>query len=605
MEAAVLTRKIVVFFLIVGIVPALIVSVYHGINTISVLQTNIGSTREVALRNTLSRFDHAIDSLVEFTDWVFLDNDINELLTSTPGRLENYQERVVNTADNIAYHISYSQVGDLLSTMFLFGNNGVDFRFGNTSPAYVVDREELLGADWMEDTELAFGRLQWGPPIPPIHEMFEDRYLVPMVRSILDIDSARTLGTLIGFVNERIFDEIYDDYGLTQGELLLFVYPTGLIMSSNSEELIGVSIDDLEDVPGLEEVPGWLREQTAGYGRNEQHMIASVQSERYNWRLVNVIPAAEIMREQRKVTLVMLGVFGLSIFLTGIISAFLTRNINRPIHALIKKVEGIPLDYASPPAPARYKNEIGLLERSVDTMSAKIGQLMNDKIAEERERHEIELRLLQSQINPHFLYNTLSVIKWMAMLQGADAIGSMVTAMSKVFKYAIGKTSQQVSLREELDVLDEYMRIHQLAGKHTIEFHRHVEDPALLDAQVVKFILQPIVENALIHGLKPKQSGGRIDLVVASDDDKLRISIRDNGIGIPEEQLVTLSSQHAEHIVEPSGHVGLTNIRRRIQLLYGSAGDGPRDEPYGLEVDSEFGKYTEVTITLPLKPEDG
>jgi two-component system sensor histidine kinase YesM len=149
------------------------------------------------------------------------------------------------------------------------------------------------------------------------------------------------------------------------------------------------------------------------------------------------------------------------------------------------------------------------------------------------------------------------------------------------------------------------MRIHQLAGKHTIEFHRRVEDPALLDAQVVKFILQPIVENALIHGLKPKQSGGRIDLVVASDDDKLRISIRDNGIGIPEEQLVTLSSQHAEHIVEPSGHVGLTNIRRRIQLLYGSVGDGPRDEPYGLEVDSEFGKYTEVTITLPLKPEDG
>ena len=423
--------------------------------------------------------------------------------------------------------------------------------------------------------------------------MFEDRYLIPMVRSILDIDSARTLGTLIGFINERIFDDIYDDYGLSEGEVLLFVYPSGMIFSCNRESLIGASTDDLETVAGLETVPAWLRSETASYGRSEQHLIASVRSQRYGWRLVNVIPDALIKREQRKVLLVMLGVFGLSIMLTGVISVFLTQNINRPIHALIRKIEAVPVDYTSPSTPTQYKNEIGLLDQSIDTMSAKIGQLMDDKIAEERERHEIELRLLQSQINPHFLYNTLGVIKWMAMLQGADNIGSMVTAMSRVFKYAIGKRSQTVSLREELEVLDEYMQIHQFAGKHGIEFRKNVIDDELLDSRVVKFILQPIVENAIIHGLRPKLRGGRIDLTVERDADRLKIEVRDNGIGIPDDQLTQLSSTRAEQIVEPSGHVGLTNIRRRIQLLYG--------EPYGLEIDSEFGKYTSVTILLPYQ----
>jgi two-component system sensor histidine kinase YesM len=592
MGAGMLTRKIVAFFLIVGIVPALIVSIYYSANTISVLQSNIGASREVALRNTLSRFDSAIGNLIEFTDWVFLDKDINDLLTNIPEELDDYQERVIDAADNIAYHISYSQVSEFLSTLFVFGNNGIDFRFSNTSPAYVVSRSDLLSYEWVNPTGSVFGKPRWASPIPPIHPMFEDRYLVPMVRSILDIESPRTLGTLIAFINERIFDEIYDDYGLMEGESLLFAYPSGVILSSNREELLGTGIQETEELAEIDESFWSADPDTASVERGQEHLVASIHSDRYDWSLIDVIPVWQIQREQRKVLLVTLGVFGLSIFLTVILAAFLTRNINRPIHALIGKIEGMPLDRSATRAAVRSKDEIGLLEQSIDTMSAKIRQLMEDQIAEERERHEIELRLLQSQINPHFLYNTLGVIKWMAMLQGADTIGVMVTAMSKVFKYAIGKTSQRVCLGEELEMLDEYLRIHQLGGKHSIDFQKHVADPRLLKCHVIKFILQPIVENAIIHGLKPKHSGGRIDLTVSDDDGLLRITVHDNGIGFPPEELRKLTSQTADEVVEPSGHVGLNNIARRIQLLHGN--------PYGVEIQSEFGKYTSVTVTLPL-----
>ncbi len=584
-----LNRKIIAFFLIVGIVPAIVISIYYSFSMVAIYESSIVDGRMVALRSMLSRFDTAMDSLREFTDWVFLDKDIKSLLTNAPEDLEDYRERILDSADNITYHVSFSRITDFLSSVFLFGNNGLDLRYSNTSPAYVIRKSDLLQHEWTSPDRSEYGRPRWIEPVEPLHVMYEDEYLVPMVRSILDLDSSRILGTLIVLINERIFNEIYADYGLIRDELLLFVYPSGIIFASNAGNLIGRTVGDT--FPMLDKSESRGSPYTV-YFNDGKHFVASTESHEYGWKLVNLIPMVELRQQREDVFFVALFVLILSILLTVLLSMFLTSNINRPIHALIRKVEAFSVEEIPGPAGHRTKNEIGLLEESIDMMSARIGRLMEDKIAEERQKHEIELRLLQSQINPHFLYNTFSVIKWMAMIQGADAIANMVTAMSKILKYAIGKLSEEVRLGDELDMLDEYVKIHQIAGKYPIEFVKHVQDESLFNCSIMKFILQPIVENAIIHGLKPGMSDGRIELHVIRAYDMLYIEISDDGMGISAEKLSEIRALQSGHTMESTKTVGLANIEKRIRLYYG--------ERYGLDVTSEFGKYTKVTVRLPI-----
>jgi two-component system sensor histidine kinase YesM len=580
-------KKIIVFFLIVGIVPAMLISLYYYFSSVSVLKTNIIQNRLVALHNILSRYDQDIDNLIEFTDWIFLDKDINYLLTNSLPSLPDYREKVVDVADNIANQVSFSQILPFISSIFVFGDNGLDLRYSNTGSGYVLQKSELLDKEWVQEGQSKIGTPFWASPIPPPHIQYEDEYLIPLVRNIIDIDTTKKLGVLIVLVNEKIFTDIYTDLSFNEDETLFFIYPSGIIVSCNDGSYIGKSSREVlfgED--GNQTTSPFLNHQNT----KSTYLVASAESDKYGWRLTNFIPIVEIRNQQSRILVVAVLIFLLSLLLTVTLSAFLTRNISRPISSLIKKVEKFSKADFSFQSRKVGNNEIGLLEESINNMAVRIQRLMKDKIEREREKHNIELRMLQSQINPHFLYNTLNTIKWMAVLQRAEGIGNMISALSKILKYAVGKMSEKVLLREELEALDDYIDIQEMANKKKISFTKEIKDDSLLDCLVMKFILQPIIENSIIHGIKPKSSGGQIKLTVEEKKNKLRISVYDNGLGITRDKLAELNKDG--HMPDTNS-VGLVNIKRRIQLLYG--------KQHGLEVSSELGKYTNVCLSIPIE----
>lgn len=221
------------------------------------------------------------------------------------------------------------------------------------------------------------------------------------------------------------------------------------------------------------------------------------------------------------------------------------------------------------------------------------------RVEDERRKQELEYRMLQNEVNPHFIYNTLNSIRWMAAIQHAPGIAEMVTAFARLTKSISKGTQKLVPLQEELALLNDYFTIQQYryGGDLEIEVSRIESETLCRDCLIPRFTLQPLVENAIFHGLEPKGGHGSVLLDISTDPDTgdVLLRITDDGVGMPPELVAHLLDEPAEgaEMAEKFRHVGLWNVNRRIQYSFG--------EGYGLTIESEEDVGTEVTIRLPYQ----
>jgi len=242
--------------------------------------------------------------------------------------------------------------------------------------------------------------------------------------------------------------------------------------------------------------------------------------------------------------------------------------------------------------------EMTILSTKINTMFDEIDSLTQNLIdantqlyRAELDKKHAELAFLQSQVNPHFLYNTFETIKGMAAMHGVHEIREMVQDLSRIFRYSI-KGSGDVSLQEELDTTSAYLRIQKTRFKDRFDIEMDIM-PSVLSCRIPKMILQPIVENAIIHGLEPLSKKGLLVIKAGIDiHDRLVIRVKDNGNGISREMKAALHKQ-ADGNSRFEQHLGLNNVNNRIRFICG--------EPFGLSIESEENEGTEVIFHLPLK----
>lgn len=321
------------------------------------------------------------------------------------------------------------------------------------------------------------------------------------------------------------------------------------------------------------------------------------------WHLVAIVPFHEIaggIVRLKNITILMVVLWGAATLLLSITFA---AGITRPIERLQQTMEEASRGYLDGVVPVESTDEVGKLTHNFNRMLKKIQTLIVDNYiskihqanAESKQRHA-ELRALQAQINPHFLYNTLGTISSLAMMEGVDSISRMAEALSEFFRYSIHNDEIMVTLRDELAQVERYFTIQRIRYGERISLEIDIDD-SLLNQSLVKLTLQPIVENACIHGL---ESTGRGKIRIHSDirGDKLRIFITDTGIGISETDLhkiraVLENPDKPEETGAPFG-IGLRNVQARLKVHYGSE--------YGLEIDSKEREGTTVILNIPYQP---
>jgi len=266
--------------------------------------------------------------------------------------------------------------------------------------------------------------------------------------------------------------------------------------------------------------------------------------------------------------------------------------INIPLHKIQKKVQSISAGDFNPDPNIEWNNELGQIGQGINSMGIDISQLIQSHIEDQEKKYELEYEILQNQVNPHFLYNTLNSIIWMSTAQGANGITEMATSLAFILKSISKKTTKTHSVREELELLDHYFLTQKYRYGGGLHMNYTVEQETLYDCIVPKFTLQIVVENAIFHGIAPKGTHGTIDILIkyTNDNRDVFISVTDNGIGMTETQINEIF-EGSTSSSELFRKIGINNIQKRIQYAYGFN--------YGISIQSSLGNYTTVIITVP------
>ncbi|MBK8902946.1 MAG: sensor histidine kinase [Anaerolineaceae bacterium] len=286
------------------------------------------------------------------------------------------------------------------------------------------------------------------------------------------------------------------------------------------------------------------------------------------------------------------GVIGFSVLAAWIISASIYIPIKK-LHDVTTTITGEDLQAL---VTTHNVDEITELGISFNIMIGRIRELLNAKLREQENLKKAELKALQAQINPHFLYNTLDTIVWMAESNKTDQVINIVRALSSFFRIALSKGKDWISLRQEIEHVSSYLAIQKMRYRDILDYRIEVEEE-LLDSTILKLTLQPLVENALYHGIKTKRNGGTIVVQARRDgEDTVLLEVQDDGVGFTPYKLAQLQDSLAQELDEVAmgeGGFGLRNVHKRIQLYYG--------KEFGLSVQSQYRGGTHVSVTIPRR----
>lgn len=326
---------------------------------------------------------------------------------------------------------------------------------------------------------------------------------------------------------------------------------------------------------------------------NDGKLYSISRSEKTGWTVVDCTNVKELLSKSRQAQSVYVLTAIILVIVALLFSRFMARSITLPIQKLrdsMKKVqEG---DFSVSDVVVDSKNEIGSLTKSFDVMTHRIHELMEQNVHEQEEKRKSELKALQSQINPHFLYNTLDSIIWMAEGKKNEEVVLMTASLARLLRQSISNEDEVVPIANEVEYARGYLTIQKMRYKDKLEFQIEV-DSSILYIPLIKLVLQPIIENAIYHGLKYKESKGLLIVKGFMKDGNAVLQVIDDGVGMDEETLAHIYDKHKVNY--HSNGVGVYNVQKRLKLYYG--------EDYGITYTSELGKGTTATITIPGRQE--
>ena len=421
--------------------------------------------------------------------------------------------------------------------------------------------------------------------------------IIPVTRKLTLSGTGRE-AHICAFVSPSLITAALKGFTMPEGSSLLWQMG-GRYYSINGNIL---TEEPLSDIPADRLDVDMLDDSTEVYSIAAGHdaqLVVRYPIGVHDLYLIEIIPNGPLQRQIPYLS-DSLVISLLAILVLGLLLAFLLHHmITPPITALQNRITKISSgDFSFDPA-IEWSNELGDIGRGINSMSASVTALMDHRLEDEKQKQDLEYRMLQNQINPHFIYNTLNSIKWMATIQHAPGIAEMVTALSRLLKSVSKSNERLVPLYEEFALLNDYFTIQQYRYGGTITLDvSYIEDEKLNHSCLIpRFTLQPLVENAIFHGIEPKGSAGEVTLRVERDtaNGDVLIRLTDDGIGMTAEQAAkALQEPGPEEAAAKYRHVGMWNVHKRLQYSFGEA--------YGLSIESEPGVGTTVTVRLPGPP---
>lgn len=550
-----------------------------------------------------------MDHILSFVDWCSSNTEINHFLRVFQNQekmptisSEDFSLRTValNTYSRLKEQYNDTPSSEKYMSRVLISpeNRKVYLQLSDTSATNTSSAADIVYADEHFQRLLNAPEYLWNGLHPdPLLESDSPKFL-PIVRPIYNQYNADRIGWLYLTIPERLLTDYIHTLPLEEDSALYvtigehtYRYNCGQLTECD------FSFQILKDVSS----------QTFHKSNHAAQVQFPDGSRRYTvscplgnqgWTITQVLSDQSYLAQRDVYNIIIAGIVVVILISGGLLYLVLSHLINRPVALLQSKIGAIAQGDFSRDPSIEWENEFGTIGKGINQMSENVVSLMDKKVEDEKQKKDLEYQILQSQINPHFLYNTLNSIKWMATIQGAGGIAEMTTALARLMKNVSKGTGAQIPLKDELALVQDYFLIQQYRYGGSVSLECRIPDPELYHCMIHRFSLQPIVENALFHGIEPKGCAGKIVIEAwesASSDGQslLKVSVTDNGIGMTEETMKKVLTGEANSSAEFFRHVGINNVNKRIQYDFG--------EDFGITIQSETGEnsYTVMTITLP------
>ncbi|WP_170311627.1 sensor histidine kinase [Vallitalea okinawensis] len=571
-------KKLIIFVLMMLIYPILLVIFFGVYNNEKIIKDRFVSYVENDVKGTKTRISKDLKDMESFFQDLLYNIDIYDLFKAKPSDIEEN--------DVMANYIFKRDIEKYLkSTIYAKREfDLVTIQFIDEDNVYYAERETgFIDIDEIP-TDIFIDLIEEKNQVIYYYDHGYEKSIIYLVRAVYDLDSFEKMGVMSFRIDHHYLEEIVQTANRDPAE-------STHLYTDSGERLISVGQRYNDSI--VEENQLYLQDEgTYSYevdGKDYYVIVKAIEG--VNLRIISIMSTDMLIADTEQVLKIILILCLISIPIYILIANIFYKDIISPFNLLIQKMKNIEKGELNTVIDIQRKNEIGYLYHSFNSMAKRLKYLVEYVYEEEIARKNAEISALQSQINPHFLYNTLETINWKAQLSGEQDIAEMIQALSNLMDANMNRNGEKyITVKQEIKYMDSYLFLIQKRFGDKIAYEKNVEEETL-DKKLPKLIIQPIIENAIKHGIQPI-GRGKVSLYSSLSDDNLVIYVEDNGVGIERAELEQIKQGHRHSDLKS---IGLNNVIKRLKLIYG--------EEANVHIESEVAQGTKVRVMIPVSSE--
>lgn len=567
-----ISQRLIKSFLILSIVPIIIIFLVVNTTTVNLIKNNIISNDKVtsklvsdSISNYISRFDSITNEIIWNTSLL---NSIKSYDRLNYNEKKEFNDELAKILRSRTTYISdiadFTILDEYLNVVYNEGVNYIEHERKVQEISKGVYKGKII--NW---TSINQGNSKYIAITKPIRI------------------SDKTYGYLFLAIKEKVIIDMFKNYNENFGGFGVIIDENNNIITSNNDQIREYSLYNQSkyELKNISVVKN-IKNTTKVINYKGKRYIATIKPVNYvSWKFVGVVPYSYIFKSCVNIyimyAIVSILVIGLSIYIARIIH----KSIASPINEIVDTMNNLNENNLGNVIEVSGNDEITFIMKKYNRMSKKIKSLVHAVKLREKEKREITLRMLQAQINPHFLFNTLGSLRYVAMMNNDNVVANGLEALAKLLRSTIVDKNEFINIKDEIENVKNYITINKIRYGDTYDIEYNV-DESIKEEKILKFILQPIIENCILHGFENEEEINIIRINIYDNEEFILFEIVDNGIGIEDEKL-----EKGCFNIDKFAGIGVKNVRERLSLYY--------EGVYTFEIKSKQNEGTMTKIVIP------
>jgi two-component system sensor histidine kinase YesM len=587
--------QLIVSFCMISIIPIVAINLFSYYNITTIVQNNVDELNVTNLSQTKNYYDVVLSSYEDLLYQMYTDDYIVELVDKIVKREDvavsrSQLRRTLRGIANVKPYIQCITVITDRGDIVFYDKLATSTTNIKWMENYKVTSKELY------DSVSAMNHTEFLSTKYAAEFNSQSYYLFHMAHRIVDYKKInKKNGIIILSIDEQLLKEICSrnrglNNGVEHNNITLITDSNGYLVSFEDNLRVGTKIIDTtsEDQQDLE-YKKFVK--TNGFLTGRFMKVYRIYDEDRNWNIINISDQSNIIGQMTNQQKLIIMVIVFSVFLLIIIIIFVSNHLTSSIGQIVKAMKAVERGKLTTQVKAgtRMPVEVEIIADQFNHMITELGESIEKEKAAIKRQREAEITALEAQINPHFIYNTLDTINWLAIDKEQYEISNAINSLAKILRYGVDKSNGAVEIRKEVEWLKQYVFLQQTRFKNSFQFILHAE-PHAQDFFIHKLLLQPFVENAVLHGFDGRKENHILEIMISEEQGTIRIMISDNGKGMSE-KVVEQINENTGDSEEVNSHIGISNAIGRIKMYYGTAGK--------VKFISKSGEGTSIFINIP------